>query len=584
MHSLSGANSDGASAVAKRAALIAGLCLGVAMPALADVYNIPNGDVAALAAAIDDANMSAGPHTINLAAGGSYTLVASLPDITVNGLVINGNGATINGDDSFRVFFIDLGADVGLNNVNMTNGFGGVAGGAIFNSGTLSMLDCVITSSAAGANGGGIFNDGTLLVTDCAINGNASDDGAGIFTSGGIVIISGGEISGNTAFGNGGGAIYNNLGDVTVSGGAVLDDNEATQGGAIVNDGTLTITDSTIHANASEGLGGGILSFSGTILIEASTLSHNTADSAGGGVTVLDGTVYLINSTVSGNASALFGGGVLSVATVNVLNSTIVLNSAGASGGGIAILGGDTTTHNTIIGGNDVLGTPDEVSGSLDASSSFNILADASTSGGTTDSVNGNQVGVNLALTIDLTLGNNGGPTMTHALFPCGPAMDMGDPLLAASLTFDQRGSGFTRISGVSVDIGAVEFQQNAEFQGLVPLFWGSGVGKFFWPATGYTTTQLVSDVFGPAYPGSHGGLTLHQAVKFTGPPTAPYAEKSLLRQGVAALLNAGHPDINYALTESQVIQLVRTALDSGDSQIMLDAWALLLYYNAQGL
>ncbi len=582
MHSLSGANSRGLSAVAM--AIVAGLSFGAAMPAWADVYNIADGDVAALAAAIDDANMSAGPHTINLAMGGSYTLVASLPDITVNGLVINGNGAVISGDNMVRVFTVEIGADVGLNNVNMTNGFGGVAGGAIFNSGTLSLLECVITNSAAGANGGGIFNDGTLIVTDCAINGNASDDGGAIFTSGGTVIISGGEMSGNTAFGNGGGAIYNNLGDVSISGGALIDDNDATQGGGIVNDGTLTITDSTIHANGSQGLGGAILSFTGTVLIEASTLSHNTADTGGGGVAVLDGTVYLVNSTVSGNAGALFGGGVLSVATVNVLNSTIVLNSSGGTGGGIAILGGDTTTHNSIIGGNDVLGTPDEVSGSLHASSSFNIIADASTSGGLTDSVNGNQVGVNLALTIDLTLGDNGGPTMTHAIFPGGPAMDMGDPLLAAGLTFDQRGSGFDRFSGVSVDVGAVEFQQDAEFQGLVALFWGSGVGKFFWPATGYATTQLVGDVFGPSYPGAQGGLTLHQAVKFTGPPTAPYAEKSLLRQGVAALLNAGHPNINYALTESQVIQLVRTALDSGDSQVMLDAWALLLYYNAQGL
>jgi hypothetical protein len=131
-------------------AALAGVWLGTvatAERALADVYNIPDGDVTALIDAIDAGNVTAGTHTINLAVGGSYTLSAGgLPVITVAGLTINGNGATISGDDVARIFTIDALGDVELVGVNMTHGFAGTAGGAIFNSGQLALFDCIITS------------------------------------------------------------------------------------------------------------------------------------------------------------------------------------------------------------------------------------------------------------------------------------------------------------------------------------------------------------------------------------------------------------------------------------------------------
>jgi hypothetical protein len=56
-------------------------------------------------------------------------------------------------------------------------------------------------------------------------------------------------------------------------------------------------------------------------------------------------------------------------------------------------------------------------------------------------------------------LQNNGGPTETHALLPGSIAINRGNNAGAAGLMFDQRGMGFPRIVGGTVDIGAYEVQ-----------------------------------------------------------------------------------------------------------------------------
>ncbi|HKH35611.1 MAG TPA: choice-of-anchor Q domain-containing protein, partial [Rubrobacter sp.] len=61
-------------------------------------------------------------------------------------------------------------------------------------------------------------------------------------------------------------------------------------------------------------------------------------------------------------------------------------------------------------------------------------------------------------------LADNGGPTETHALLEGSPAINKGNNAFAVDpdgnpLQFDQRGQGFARIVGGSVDIGAFEVQ-----------------------------------------------------------------------------------------------------------------------------
>jgi hypothetical protein len=70
---------------------------------------------------------------------------------------------------------------------------------------------------------------------------------------------------------------------------------------------------------------------------------------------------------------------------------------------------------------------------------------------------------------IDPLLGpllDNGGPTLTHALLPGSPAINIGDPTAVPGAggvpLYDQRGEPFTRVFGGRIDIGAFESQTNA--------------------------------------------------------------------------------------------------------------------------
>jgi hypothetical protein len=80
----------------------------------------------------------------------------------------------------------------------------------------------------------------------------------------------------------------------------------------------------------------------------------------------------------------------------------------------------------------------------------------------------GNFIGGLLNGVIDPRLGpltHNGGPTMTHALLPGSPAIEMGDPTAMVGVNgvpmFDQRGEPFARVFDGRIDIGALESQPN---------------------------------------------------------------------------------------------------------------------------
>jgi VCBS repeat-containing protein len=109
--------------------------------------------------------------------------------------------------------------------------------------------------------------------------------------------------------------------------------------------------------------------------------------------------------------------------------------------------------------------------------------------------------------------------------------------------------------------------------QGCTPGAWRNHTG--WWPWTGYSTSQHLDSVFASmSYFPSLASSTLLQAVSFDGGPDLDGIAEILLRGGVAALLNAAHPNINYPRTPASVIADVNTALASGsvDSMLVLAA------------
>jgi predicted outer membrane repeat protein len=211
---------------------------------------------------------------------------------------------------------------------------------------------------------------------------------------------------------------------------------------------------------------GGAIHVIGTLVVSNSAFVDNHAGLHGGAVSTAGaGDATFINSTFSGNTADHDGGAIYADGTVAVLNSTLAENLADSNndgtgfGGGIFRLSGTTLLQNTIVADNarSLLTIPNDISGTVDTTSRFNIISHAATSGGLTDGVNGNQVGDDPQLT---TLQDFGGPTFTHGIPSTSPAIDAADQALAPAT--DQRGlSRPIDGDGDSVaisDIGAYEF------------------------------------------------------------------------------------------------------------------------------
>lgn len=126
----------------------------------------------------------------------------------------------------------------------------------------------------------------------------------------------------------------------------------AVNGGGIYNTGVLTLRRSAVTSNiATSGGGGGIYSIVALLTVIDSTISNNTTDPGGpgGGILSTNGIATIIGSTISGNTANALGGGIFNgggnfVGRLTVVNSTISGNTSLSSGGGI-FTGGITETH-----------------------------------------------------------------------------------------------------------------------------------------------------------------------------------------------------------------------------------------------
>jgi hypothetical protein len=417
--------------------------------------------------------------------------------------------STADGTPLFRLFHINSGVTVSLDNLTITNGRSPSGssgsdnqGGGIRNVGNLTITNSVISENGGTviSLGSGLFNGagGTLMVTNSIISDNAglagvATNGGGIHNqNGGTVTIRGSTISGNiatfdTGSGGFGGGIFNS-GIMTVTG-STVSDNGGLRAAGIHNAATLTVSNSTVSGNASiNNLGGsasgGGINNGGTLTLTNSTISENIArnqaGNASGGGLFSSGTLTATNSTFTGN-TAISGGGGISIAggTATLTNVTITSNRGeGGTGGGLARSGGTVTLGNALIAGNfrGTGTTRDDVSGALVATSRNNLIGDGTGLTGITNGTNGNLIGtgaepINPLL---LPLADNGGFTNTHALGQNSPALGKGSTAFDSYVPWDQRGAA--RDNGTP-DIGAYEVNHP-----LAPVGVPTTLGELFQP------------------------------------------------------------------------------------------------------
>lgn len=340
-----------------------------------------------------------------------------------------GNRAYQNGGAIYNTFYANNGLELG-DGVTVAGNFiknsAGENGGAIFNDGAkdkignaggvMTIRDSVFGENTATTWGGAIFNSGTLTLGDgVSFTGNSAKFGGAVWNDGKMEIAAGTKFVGNNSekaagalynsstgtlgnligvvFENNtaafGGAINNSKTSAGVKGGTIdliskshFIGNSAgsNQGGAIRNQGTIsTITDSVFDSNVA-GNGGAINNGTWGSLVEGiykTTFINNTAIAAGGnhqgGAITNAGHIGIIDETVfESNRAGKIGGAIANVtpqnngsglAEVNIANSTFTGNVAGesggaiynATGGAVSLAGENTFTGNMAGGvGNDI--------------------------------------------------------------------------------------------------------------------------------------------------------------------------------------------------------------------------------------
>lgn len=424
----------------------------------------------------DPSLFSSGPATIDLSIVGDTTVgpsgLAVTSDITIVGP--NGaNGLSITRDSSvsnLRLIYVSAAGNLTLDGVTLSDGAalgnqggsgggqggggGGSAGmgGALFNDGSVTLLNSTLSGNTAiggaggaggiggfggigGGGGGGLngagqdspFNQIVGATGGAGGGGNGgSGTGAGSgqpgtmggFGSGGGgggYGSSPGGIGGAGGFGGGAGGSGGNTGSVATGGfgggaggyrpvfggggggGAGL-------GGAVFNNSgaTLTIANSTLSGNTAQGGAAG-----------ASNQGNSAGKGYGGAIFNRNGSVVLTNATVSGNTAADGGRGLFLVSDGTGNTATAAINNSILGQSDISI----TDFATAAIGGGN---TPT-------SSGVGNLISNQTTFGGT-------------ALSVDLLLGqlmNNGGPTQTVALLVGSPAIGSAGPLttLSAAVT-----------------------------------------------------------------------------------------------------------------------------------------------------
>ena len=314
---------------------------------------------------------------------------------------------------------------------------------------------------------------GNVAISGVTIaNGSNTEGDGGAIVNIGTLTLTDTVVMDSVAGLNGGG--ISNGGKLTLVNTTVTGNDASGEGGGIWNTGDLTLTDSTITNNSSS-WGGGIATV-GTLAVTYTTISGNSAVTQGGGGIAISGAATLSKSTVSGNISSV-GGGIQNFGRLALTNTTISGNIAINLGGGIQNAESLTLINSTIS--DNSAGEPGggihNGSGALTLTNSIIAHGDAGDACGgqgvtslghnlDSDGTCGLSFAGDLSNTDPMLspLQDNGGPTFTQALLTGSPAIDGGDDsVVDAPLVLESDQRGVARLLGAHVDIGTYEWNSD---------------------------------------------------------------------------------------------------------------------------
>ena len=424
--------------------------------------------------AINAANANADGSVITFAGDYTLTLSSVLPDISTN-IIIDGAGQAIavDGDNTYRIFYVTSTGDLSINALTMQNGYSDSTAGIDNLFGVVTVSNSLFRDNNGGSTAGAIHNYfGSVIISNSTFYNNTSGGfSGGVANIGGSASINNATFSGNSS---GTATIY------TIA------------GGCFTEKAQILMADGHTKSVAEIGVGDQVLSYdfaSGQQVVHEVTDVFNYSVDAfliindlevtrehpfaiGEDEWIMAGELKIGDRILGSNGWTT----VTSIATVEqpveVYNFTVdgthnYYVSDGthtylAHNKELAANAGEVTLTNSII--TDSIGPDCLVKVGLGTFTGGNNLLDDYASGDcaaiSDDAVTG------LASTPD----DHGGPTNTIALLAPSNALGAGNGLSCE--TSDQR--GVARPQGVACDVGAYEF-------------WGVGI-------TAVTTTDASLD------------------------------------------------------------------------------------------
>lgn len=409
---------------------------------------------------------------------------------------IDGGGKIVLSEKGHSHFYVNSSVTFNLQNITLKNGSGTNAG-ALENYGTANLTNVKFLNNNASANGGAITNHFSITILTSQFKGNsAGTAGGAIYNDGGLVYLGGVQFINNHATSTGG-ALDNSKGGIegffnsysnnhALDGGAVYNtatgigdnlffsildtftNNQAGYGGAIENNGKLTLAGASLSKNKANADGGAIWNLTGEVDLSNSAVSQNTAGTTGGGISLYSGSMGDIEKTTfDGNHASQTGGGIYNEDQLTLYNTTLSGNMSDSQGGGIYTEIGAVTAYNNTIADNTAAagGGFYRNSGTLDLQNtvlSKNIGGDC---GGTVPSNGSNIASDNTCTGFNQTgdhqqtnaflnpLALNGGLGLSYLPEPGSPLLDNATSL--SDIDEDER--NIKRPQFGSPDIGAVE-------------------------------------------------------------------------------------------------------------------------------
>ena len=494
------------------------LLLALAVPPASAGGSVTNCTDAGLTAALAGGGLvtfscPANPFTITVTSQKVITQPTLIDGGSLGQVILSGGHLT-------RTFAVQAGASLSLENLVIRDGSENdhLGGGAIlFLGDSLALTNTLFISNTSPFRGGAILMDGaaaTIADSTFMFNRGTSDssEGGAIYVNFGRSLITNSAFHDNQA--GHGGALYN-FGPLTMVIASLYANYATSDGGAIQNFGPAWLTSVSIHDNTAAGAGGngyggglGLNSTDAIVIDHAQIFANRVITGnpqfAGGGLALFNGVLTLTNSSVYSNVvDAGPGGGIHASygAALTVVNSAIYANQAAGEGGGIDVrttagfsptslsLVNSTVSSNSASKGGGLSTDPQtsplitnatfdannaaagkELSGSVAIINSIiagggNLNCTGSVNSGGWNIDDGNSCG--LAGIADFSntdpmlgpLAANGGPSLTQALLPGSPAIDLG--LGSACPPTDQRGAlRSPDVDGAGgCDTGAYEFQ-----------------------------------------------------------------------------------------------------------------------------